>query len=111
MGSSAGRSVLLDLDGTLIDSHPGIQASCVATLRALGHEPGDGFDIRAEIGPPLEEILQKLLKAYGDDRLGEAVVAYRQHYGESGFLGSILYPDVGDSVASLNQAGAARQSG
>src|SRR5262245_36019478 len=32
-------SVLLDLDGTLIDSQPGILASCKAALRALGHEP------------------------------------------------------------------------
>ena len=29
------RSVLLDLDGTLIDSQPGILASCQAALRAL----------------------------------------------------------------------------
>src|SRR5436190_6552943 len=28
-------SVLLDLDGTLIDSEPGILASCLAALRAL----------------------------------------------------------------------------
>jgi phosphoglycolate phosphatase len=105
MGSCAGRSVLLDLDGTLIDSHPGIQASCVAALRALGHEPGEGFDIRAEIGPPLEEILQKLLKAYGDDRLGEAVVAYRQHYGESGFLGSVPYPGIGEALEQMKRAG------
>jgi hypothetical protein len=28
-------SVLLDLDGTLIDSYPGILASCIAALRAL----------------------------------------------------------------------------
>jgi hypothetical protein len=28
-------SVLLDLDGTLIDSQPGILASCLAALRAL----------------------------------------------------------------------------
>ena len=37
--SLAGRSVLLDLDGTLIDSQPGILANCNAALRALGHEP------------------------------------------------------------------------
>ena len=55
------RSVLLDLDGTLIDSYPGILASCQATLRALGHQPDDRLDMRAAIGPPLEEVLQGVL--------------------------------------------------
>ena len=51
------RSVLLDLDGTLVDSYPGILASCHAALRALGHKPDESFDIRRIIGPPLEENL------------------------------------------------------
>ena len=46
-------SVVLDLDGTLIDSHPGILASCLAALRALGHQPDETLDtkIRRAIGP------------------------------------------------------------
>ena len=43
------RTVLLDLDGTLIDSLPGILASCLAALRALGHEPDESLDIRRKI--------------------------------------------------------------
>ena len=74
-------TVLLDLDGTLIDSHPGILASCLAALRALGHEPDETLDIRRSIGPRLEDLMQILLQSYGDDRVGEAVAAYRQHYG------------------------------
>ncbi|MDU6728977.1 MAG: HAD family hydrolase, partial [Bradyrhizobium sp.] len=35
------HSVLLDLDGTLIDSRPGIAASTLAALRSLGHTPDD----------------------------------------------------------------------
>jgi phosphoglycolate phosphatase len=98
-------SVLLDLDGTLIDSHPGILASCLAALRALGHEPDETLDIRGAIGPPLEELLQILLRSYGDDRVGEAVAAYRRHYGESGFLGSVPYPGIGSSLKEMQQAG------
>jgi len=51
-------SVLLDLDGTLIDSYPGILASCVAALRALGHEPDETLDIKRTVGSPLEDIMQ-----------------------------------------------------
>jgi len=99
------RSVLLDLDGTLIDSYPGILASCLAALRALGHEPDDSLDIRRFIGPPLDEILQALLQTYGDDRVADAVTAYRQHYGESGYLGSVPYPGIGESLEEMKRAG------
>jgi len=99
------RSVLLDLDGTLIDSYPGILASCLAALRALGHEPDQNLDLRHTIGPPLEDILQLLLQSYGDDRVDEAVAAYRQHYGESGYLGSVPYPGIGQSLAEMKRSG------
>lgn len=98
-------SVLLDLDGTLIDSHPGILASCLAALRALGHEADETLDIKRVIGPPLEDMMQVLLGLYGDDRVGEAVAAYRQHYGESGFLGSVPYPGIGDSLEVMKRSG------
>jgi phosphoglycolate phosphatase len=98
-------SVLLDLDGTLIDSYPGILASCLAALRALGHQPDERLDMRRSIGPPLEELMQILLQSYGDDRIAEAVAAYRQHYGESGFLGSVPYPGIGKSLEEMQRAG------
>jgi len=98
-------SVLLDLDGTLIDSHPGILASCLAAVRALGHEADETLDIKRVIGPPLEDMMQVLLRPYGDDRVGEAVAAYRQHYGESGFLGSVPYPGIGEALEEMKRSG------
>jgi phosphoglycolate phosphatase len=98
-------SVLLDLDGTLIDSQPGILASCLAALRALGHQPDKTLDISRIIGAPLEDIMQVLLRSYGDDRVGEAVAAFRQHYGESGFLGSVPYPGIGKSLEEMKRSG------
>jgi phosphoglycolate phosphatase len=99
-------SVLLDLDGTLIDSNPGIRASCLAALRTLGHAPDDEtFDIKGIIGPPLDDMMRVLLRSYGDDRVDEAVAAYRAHYGESGFLGSVPYPGIGDALAAMKRAG------
>src|SRR5882757_7539241 len=98
-------SVLLDLDGTLIDSQPGILASCLAALRTLGHEPNEILDIKRVIGPPLEDVMQFLLQPYGDDRIAEAVLAFRQHYGESGLLGSEPYPGIGNSLREMQQGG------
>jgi len=100
-------SVLLDLDGTLIDSYPGILASCLAALRALGHEPDETLAtrIRKAIGPPLEDLMHILLQWYGDDRVGEAVAVYRQHYGESGFLRSVPYPGIGKCLEETKRTG------
>ena len=99
------RSVLLDLDGTLVDSQPGIFASCVAALRALGHDRCETLDIKRAIGPPLEDMMQALLRARGDDRLDEAVAAYRHHYGESGLFGSEPYPGISGALQDMRQAG------
>lgn len=98
-------AILLDLDGTLIDSHPGILASCLAVLRALGHEPDETLDIRRTVGSTLEDAMQIWLQPYGDDRVGEAVAAYRQHYGEHGLLGSVAYPGIGESLEEMKQTG------
>jgi phosphoglycolate phosphatase len=98
-------SVLLDLDGTLIDSYPGILASCLAALRTLGHEPDENLDIRDAIGPPIEDAMRVLLRSFGDDRVGEAVTAYRQHYGESGLFGSVPYPGIGQSLEEMQRSG------
>lgn len=97
--------MLLDLDGTLVDSQPGIIASCSAALRALGHDPGKALGVKLVIGPPLEDLLQVLLQTYGDDRIDEAVAAYRQHYGESGIFGSEPYPGIGVALQEMRRAG------
>ena len=92
-------SILFDLDGTVVDSKPGILASCSAALRSLGHRP-DSLDIGNLIGPPLEEILAVILGRFGDDRVAEAVLAYRDHYGSAGFRETTAYPGL---AAALDQ--------
>ena len=99
------HSVLLDLDGTLIDSQPGIAASTLAALRALGHAPDAAFDVSSVIGPPLQDMLRVVLQRYGDDRVDDAVVAYRTHYGETGLFGSALYPGIREALQEMHGAG------
>ncbi|MEJ0015599.1 MAG: HAD hydrolase-like protein [Acetobacteraceae bacterium] len=94
-------AILLDLDGTLIDSRPGIAASCEAALRALGHTPDPAFDITPLIGPPLPQVIARLLAAYGDDRVEAGVLAYREHYGEIGLHMATVYPGVAATVRDL----------
>lgn len=99
-------TILLDLDGTLVDSLPGIEASGRAALAALGHAPDPALDIAAMIGPPIEELMQSLLARYDDDRVAEGVAAYRADYGQRGLFGSTPYPGVAPALAALSAAGA-----
>lgn len=99
------RSVLLDLDGTLIDSRPGILASGRAALRALGHEPLPTFESTLVIGPPIEDIMRAVLRAYGDDRVDQAVAAYRKDYGVNGLAGNELYPGIRNALGEMRKAG------
>lgn len=97
--------ILLDLDGTVVDSEPGILASSKAALHALGH-PTDDLDIGDLIGPPLEEVLRTVLERFGDDRVAEAVLAYREHYGSAGLVQTTVYPGMEAALGCLSALGA-----
>jgi len=104
---SRSRVILLDLDGTLVDSEPGILSSCRAALRILGHDTDPEMNIASIIGPPIEDVMRYLLQQFGDDRVAAGVEAYRADYGARGLLLSELYDGIGDALATLHGTGAA----
>jgi phosphoglycolate phosphatase len=98
------RYVLFDLDGTLVDSRPGIIAGLRHALAVLGHElPATPLDWA--IGPPLADVLARLLARFGDGRVEEGVAAYRQWYGAVGLFDARPYPGVPEVLARLDAAG------
>lgn len=97
-------AILLDLDGTLVDSEPGILASCRAALGALGHS-ADDLDVAGLIGPPLEEVIGQVLGRFGDDRVAEGVRAYREHYSAVGLLETTVYPGIASALDDLAAMG------
>ena len=102
----SGANILLDLDGTLVDSASGIHSSCRAAIQALGHTPPPLIDLSGLIGPPIEEIMSELLARYGDDRVSEGVAAYRADYSERGLFGSLIYPGIVEALEAMRRAGA-----
>ena len=103
------RAVLLDFDGTLTDSRPGILASYAAALRALGHEPDPAVDMTYVIGPPIRDVIGHVLAHYGEtpgpERVEAAVAAYRGHYRTTGLLDSVLYEGVPELLRALRDNG------
>jgi phosphoglycolate phosphatase len=99
------RAVLLDLDGTLSDSRPGIAACFRHALHELGHDPDAAGDLTWAVGPPIAVSLQRLLAPFGDNRVELALTIYRERYSNVGIYDCSVYPGVPDMLAGLRNAG------
>lgn len=93
----ARSTLLLDLDGTLVDPAPGIVACCRRALAAFGVFPAEADDLRWVIGPPIRESFRSLLDGRGD--IEEAVRLYRERYSEWGLYQAAAYPGVLEVLA------------
>jgi phosphoglycolate phosphatase len=103
LGGVSEPVVLFDLDGTLVDSEPGIRASHHHTLATFGLEADDAT-VRRWIGAVLREALLGL--GIPEGHLEEAVAAYRCHYAATGIYQSRLYDGVVEMLRALATSGA-----
>ena len=95
------NTVLFDLDGTLIDSAPGIFDSFDFTLAQYGlNVPQE--QLRRFLGPPLRESLAQMLPPAEVER---AVGIYRAHYAKASGALTKAYPGVKKLLAALRAAG------
>jgi phosphoglycolate phosphatase len=105
MSAGDERAVLLDLDGTLSDSRPGIVACFRHTLAELGHDPDAAGDLTWAVGPPIAVSLQRLIAPFRDNRVDLALTVYRQHYSDIGIYDCSVYPGVVAMLDGLREAG------
>ncbi len=96
--------LLFDLDGTLSDPLEGIARSINYALTSFGYNPRDINELAAYVGPPLDETLKELTGSSEGTHLQELIAKYRERYGEIGYAENILYPEVKDVLAKLQQA-------
>ena len=98
-------TILFDLDGTLLDTRPGVIHSMKATLDRLGiaYPPEDSLD--AFMGPPLRECFTDVCGLSGD-AADRAVQIYRRHLVESGDIYDCsAYPGIPELLGKLKAAG------
>ena len=57
------------------------------------------------IGPPLEEVMSRLLTPLGDDRTALAVAHYREHYGAGGLFNAHVYEGIPKLLTDLASSG------
>lgn len=97
------RLALLDLDGTLTDSAPGILSSVRHAYATLGIEPPTDETLRRFVGPPLHETFA--LHGVPVDRVPEALAAYREVYAAGAMLDNSLYPGILECLTAARAAG------
>lgn len=97
-------TLLLDLDGTLVDPAPGIIGSCRYALETLGAPLQDDTDLRWIIGPPLRASFAKLLGEGGDP--DAALQLYRERYAAGGLYDAAPYPMMREVLDLKVRAGA-----
>lgn len=96
-------TILLDLDGTLVDPAVGILGCYRHALAAIGFEADAADDLRWVIGPPLRKSFAKLFGERHD--VEEAVRLYRERYSDTGIFEAEVYLGVIDALAALRGAG------
>jgi phosphoglycolate phosphatase len=105
--STVGRAerthVLLDLDGTLSDSEPGILNSLQWACMVEGFPIPTEEEVRSVIGPPFELGLPSI--GIPDDALERVIDRYRERYADTGAYENTLYEGVIEMLDALAAAG------
>jgi phosphoglycolate phosphatase len=99
------ENFIFDLDGTLVDSLPGIEFSAQAALSQVTTQLSI-TNFRPYIGPPIREIFRRALKLENDSDLLDGLErAFRVSYDDQGWTRTNLYPGVKKILMTLSTAG------
>lgn len=97
-------AILFDLDGTLVDSSRGIEASAKAALAETGVDV-EVPPLRALLGLPLDALIASLLPSLDASEREAVTAAFVRHYDATDCLVSDLYPGVRDVLLGLRRSG------
>lgn len=96
--------IFFDLDGTLVDSFPGIEFSARVALASVCPKRA-APDFRPFIGPPIREVFRRALVEDDAQVLDALERAFRRSYDADGLLRTEAYPGVAEGLAELRDLG------
>ena len=100
------HALIFDLDGTLVDSLPGIAATLNRTLTAHGLPGHSNAAVRGFVGNGLRNLIMRAAPRGADPALIDSLLSlYRKDYELTWASGTIIYPGVSQMLAELQQAG------
>ena len=95
--------MLFDVDGTLIDSFPGIRHGFLLGLEAVGWDKPDEEFIKRIPGPPMPESMRAL--GMSPDQVEQAMQAYSAYMSTEGWQRFEVFDGMADLLARLKEEG------
>jgi phosphoglycolate phosphatase len=99
------RTLLLDLDGTLVHSVPDLAAALNRMLRARGLAALSQSEVTAMIGDGVVLLVERAFAARGRSPDTGAVAEFSADYGAHAAVETVPYPGVADALRSLADDG------
>lgn len=98
------KCVLFDLDGTILDSLPGIESSVRVAFTDCDL-PVPAASLREMIGPPIRAILARAGNIHNEKILDALELAFRKDYDSNGWQKTICFPDVAHVLQKMSEGG------
>ncbi len=99
-------TILFDLDGTLLDTSPGIFATANHTMYELGYDPIPPNELRTFVGPPLVDCF-RIAARLPEQHLSQAITIFRKKYAEGGMFDATIYEGMPEVLTELKAKGCA----
>jgi len=103
------RTVIFDLDGTLVDTSPDLTAALNAVLVAAGRPPLPEEEVRHLVGRGARVLIERGMEATGEPvdeaRVPELLQDFIDHYGANIAAGSQPFPGAENAVRRLIASG------
>ena len=104
------RMILIDLDGTLVDSVPDLAYCIDETMKRIGREPWGEAKVREWVGNGVERLVKRALSGSLDGEPDETIFAdtlpiFMEVYANNVSGRSVLYPGVEAGLLQLKEDG------
>ena len=99
------KSIVFDLDGTLIDSSGDIAWAANRVLGSLGKEPQSVDSVRNKIGSGVRVLLERLMPKATAEEIEEARIRFIKEYSAHTVVETVLYKGVSETLALLSDRG------
>ncbi len=99
------RTLLLDLDGTLVDSVPDLAAALNRLMTARGLAAFSLTEVAGMVGDGVEPLVQRAFAARGRTPAPGDIAEYVADYGAHYAVASRLYPDVDITLRAMRAEG------
>ena len=98
------KYIFWDMDGTIINSYPGVVESVLYALDHFGMTETDPEVMRRYIGPPLRVTFGEVYHM-NEEQTEEAVAKYRENYHNGAMFHCDVFPGVTEAMDAFKRAG------